>query len=60
MLKNPKANDLCWSPEYQELKNSTYGKNRIRYQWQLKQKLIKTFKELHAKYIPWSEIRYIF
>lgn len=58
--ENPEANELCWFPQYQELKNSSYGKNRIRYQWQIKQKLIKVFIELHQKHIPWSEIRYIF
>ena len=59
-LENPLANDLCWTPEYQENKNSTYGKNRIRYQWQTKQTLVRLFTELHKECIPWSNIRYIF
>lgn len=59
-IENPEANDLCWTPEHQELKNSTYGKNRIRYKWQTKKQLIDIFINLHQKHIPWSEIRYIF
>lgn len=58
--ENPQANDLCWFPEYQELKNSTYGSNRIRYQWKTKNTLKDIFIALHKKHIPWSEIRYIF
>lgn len=60
LIENPEANDLCWFPEHQENKNSTYGKNRIRYKWQTKNTLVKLFTDLHKKHIPWSEIRYIF
>jgi len=58
----PKVNDLCYKPEIQEYKDSIYrGKNKnIRYKWQLKNEMIKEFKDLYDQYWPLNTIRYIF
>lgn len=47
-------------PEHFELKQSTHGGKVYRYNWKLKEKLIKTFKSLHNKHLPDVDIRYIF
>jgi spore photoproduct lyase len=54
------VNALCWKPDIQEYKNSQYAADNIRYQWQLKQSMIKDFKELYSKYFNLNNIRYIF
>lgn len=53
------VNSLLWKPDIQELKNSEYADNNLRYKWQLKQQLVEQFKELHNKYLG-NTIRYIF
>jgi hypothetical protein len=53
------VNKLCWKPDIQESKNSTYADNNIRYKYQIKAKMIEDFKKLYSKYFN-SEIRYIF
>lgn len=55
-----KVNSICWKPDIQESKNSQYAADNLRYQWQLKNKMIAQFKTLYAKYFPVSNIRYIF
>lgn len=57
---HPKAEDYMWKPQWQEPKTSQTGGKNIRYQWQKKQLILNKFKELHQKYIPWCNIRYIF
>lgn len=57
---NPKAEELLWVPELQETKRSQYGGLNIRYDHQLKRKMIGVFEQLVAEEIPWCEIRYIF
>ena len=52
--------DLLWNPDIQETKVSSYGGKNIRYKYQLKNKMIKDFKDTHSKVIPWNTIRYIF
>ena len=54
------VNKLCWKPELQEAKNSTYADNNIRYKYQIKAKMIQDFKNLYAKYFNINNIRYIF
>lgn len=57
---NPKAEELLWVPELQESKVSQYGGWNIRYDHQLKGKMVQVFERLVADEIPWCEIRYIF
>tara|TARA_R110000851_G_scaffold97156_2_gene210685 strand:+ start:17548 stop:18291 length:744 start_codon:yes stop_codon:yes gene_type:complete len=52
--------DMLWRPDMQENKTSQYGGKNLRYKWKLKKELIKEFKQLHKKIIPWNTIRYIF
>ena len=60
-IKNNIGNEsFLWNPRIQESKQSKFGSNNIRYQWQLKQKMIYKFKSLHKNVIPWNTIRYIF
>ncbi|WP_234734427.1 spore photoproduct lyase family protein [Tellurirhabdus bombi] len=60
LLINPKAEELLWMPELQEDKQSQLGGWNIRYQHQLKAKMIAIFEQLIQDEIPWCEIRYIF
>ncbi|GAB3880916.1 spore photoproduct lyase family protein [Spirosoma agri] len=57
---NPKAEELLWVPELQESKVSQFGGWNIRYNHQLKSKMIMVFERLVQEEIPWCEIRYIF
>ena len=54
------VNNLCWKPHIQEHKDSTYASDNIRYKWQLKNDMVKQFKELYSKYFNLNNIRYIF
>ncbi|QJD80600.1 spore photoproduct lyase family protein [Spirosoma rhododendri] len=57
---NPKAEELLWVPELQENKVSQFGGWNIRYQHQLKSKMITVFERLLAEEIPWCQVRYSF
>ena len=57
---NDNVNALCWKPEMQESKNSQYAADNIRYQYQLKAKMIVEFTKLYSKYFNPKNIRYIF
>lgn len=57
---NLPGEDLLWIPDIQETKTSQYGGKNLRYKRKLKSELIKEFKNLHKKVIPWNTIRYIF
>lgn len=54
------VNALCWKPDIQEHKNSNYADNNIRYQWQLKHKLVNDFKDVYSEFFSLNNIRYIF
>jgi spore photoproduct lyase len=60
LINNVPGEDLLWTPDNQETKNSQYGGENIRYQLALKAKYIEDFKTLHDFIIPWNTIRYIF
>lgn len=60
LKNNLQGEELLWKPELQESKISTYGGKNLRYKFQLKEKYIEQFKQLHNKIIPWNTIRYIF
>jgi spore photoproduct lyase family protein len=57
---NPKAEEVLWRPDIQETKRSQFGGINVRYQHQLKARLIDEFKALQGEVIPWCPIRYIF
>ena len=57
---NPKAEELLWVPSLQESKVSQFGGWNIRYDYQLKSKMIDVFSRMVREDIPWCEIRYIF
>ena len=52
--------ELLWRPEIQRTKRSQYGGVNLRYEPQLKKRLIREFRELHDSLIFWNTIRYIF
>ena len=52
--------DLLWKPELQETKVSQYGGTNLRYKFEIKEKFVNYFRELHDEVIPWNKIRYIF
>jgi spore photoproduct lyase len=54
------VNELCWKPKIQEAKDSQYAPDNIRYQYQLKQKMINDFIKLYGNYFNPKHIRYIF
>ena len=54
------VNDLCWAPDIQEVKDSQYAPDNIRYQWKLKNKMIEEFKKAYSEYFDVNSIRYIF
>lgn len=60
MAINPKAEELLWVPSLQESKVSQFGGWNIRYEHQLKAKMVDIFSRMVAEEIPWCGIRYIF
>lgn len=57
---SPEVNKLLWLPALQEVKNSQYAADNIRYEKYFKHGLILEFKELYSQYFPLETIRYIF
>lgn len=56
-----KVEALLWKPEIQEPKFSQHSSSEnVRYQWQLKKKLVEDFVSLYSEYFDPSNIRYIF
>jgi len=51
---------IIWQPKYQEVKQSQYGSEALRYKLPLKAKAIKAWQACHDAIIPWNKIRYIF
>ena len=58
--RHPKTEVTLWVPEIQEVKQSQYGGENVRYKLGMKGRFIQQFKELHNNKIPWNKIRYIF
>lgn len=54
------AEKLLWQPGIQELKQSQYQSNVLRYKIPIKKQLINKFTEVYNEYIPEVNIRYIF
>ena len=57
---NDDVNQLLWTPDIQERKDSQYASDNIRYKWQLKKTIVEDFKKLYQEYFDISNIRYIF
>lgn len=57
---NPKAEELLWVPELQEMKQSQFGGLNLRYRHELKGTMIRVFEELLRKHLPWCGVRYAF
>ena len=53
-------NELLWRPDIQECKDSQYAPDNIRYQYNLKFKMVREFTELYMEYFNPKNIRYIF
>lgn len=51
---------LLWRPDIQEMKDSQYAPDNIRYQWQLKRQMIQDFTNLYSEFFDPAGIRYIF
>lgn len=57
----PEAEELMWKPEWQEYKTTERGDSSVlRYQYQIKSKLVDAFRLLVSEHIPYCQIRYIF
>lgn len=57
---HPKAEDYLWKPDWQEQKCSQTGGKNLRYQYQIKRKMIDAYKQIHQEMVPYMDIRYIF
>ncbi len=58
---DPKAEELLWTPKYQEEKTTTRGGKAIRYKHEtVKPYLESWFKNLISRELPYCSIRYIF
>jgi DNA repair photolyase len=57
----PEAEGLMWKPEWQEYKTTERGDSSVlRYQYQIKNRLVELFKEVIANHLSYCKIRYIF
>lgn len=60
-LKNKiKGESILWVPRIQELKQSQFGGNNVRYKKDLKKVKIQKFRDIINEVIPYCFIRYIF
>lgn len=55
-----KVNELLWRPDIQEKKDSQYAADNLRYNHELKRKLVKHFVSIYSEYYNPENIRYIF
>jgi len=56
----PMIDNMLWRPDIQEAKDSQYAPDNIRYEHNLKRKMVKDFTALYSKYFNPMNIRYIF
>lgn len=54
------VNALCWNPDIQEAKDSQYAPDNIRYNYKLKEQMVKDFVALYSEFFNPKNIRYIF
>ncbi|GGM87850.1 spore photoproduct lyase family protein [Lentzea pudingi] len=57
---HPKAEDLLWRPELQEVKRSEGGGINVRYRRGLKRELLDSFLALVGEHAPYLRVRYAF
>ena len=60
LRNHPKTEIDLWVLDKQEVKQSQYGGENVRYKLGTKSEYIREFTELHNQIIPWNKIRYIF
>jgi DNA repair photolyase len=61
MIWIPEAEEIMWQPNLQEYKTTERGDTSVlRYQYQIKSKLVDIFKDTIAIHLPYCTIRYIF
>jgi len=56
----PIIDQMLWRPDIQETKNSQYAPDNIRYERNLKKRMVEKFTELYSQYFDPTDIRYIF
>ena len=57
---HPKAEDLLWTPEWQEAKVSQNGQANVRYRRDMKRQMVAVFRRLLAEELPYCRVRYAF
>ena len=57
---HPKAEDLLWTPEWQEAKVSKNGQANVRYRRVMKRQMVAVFRRLLAEELPYCRVRYAF
>jgi hypothetical protein len=57
---HPKAEDVLWRPELQEVKYSQTGGRNVRYKKGLKKELVDNVVTMIEKELPYCKIRYAF
>ena len=57
---HPKAEEVLWRPEIQEVKYSQTGGRNVRYKRGFKKDLVDTFTDLVELHLPYCKIRYAF
>jgi spore photoproduct lyase len=57
---HPKAEEVLWRPEIQEVKYSQTGGRNVRYKRGFKKDLVDTFTDLLELHMPYCKIRYAF
>ena len=55
-----KVNELLWRPDVQEKKDSQYAADNLRYNHELKRKLVKHFVTIYSEFYNPAKIRYRF
>jgi spore photoproduct lyase family protein len=60
MQWHPKAEDLLWTPETQQVKRSEGGMWNLRYKVAWKQQWLARFRDLLARHLPYCGVRYAF
>jgi len=56
----PVIDQMLWRPDIQETKDSQYAPDNIRYERNLKKRMVEKFTELYSQYFDPTNIRYIF
>jgi spore photoproduct lyase family protein len=57
---HPKAEELLWTPENQEAKQSQMGGENVRYRSGFKGQHVREFRELLTRHMPYCTVRYAF